>query len=226
MADQAAAQDSALEHGAASQPNIEPITVEFTQEELTAFIVRWSNLHSELVDRYITGAQFILHPGQLVFACKITELDQIGAIHFSPSLDDQGQLHLDIDSISVGSLPVARTLIQGRLQRMEQSLEQWLPTWQSRARVEAAGANSEAVKAAMTELLLNTLADKPSPAVFFIPIGGGKTVPVRVTNLDVKEGAMALTVQPLHADDRKTALINIRKPYPVAGKPGDTSNAE
>jgi uncharacterized protein YpmS len=225
MADQAAAQDSAREHGAASRPAVEPITVEFTQEELTAFIIRWSTLHSEQVDRYLTGAQFILHDGQIIFACKLAGLDQIGALKLSPSLDDEGLLHLDIDSISIGSLPVARSLLQGRLQKVEAMLEQWLPQWQTEARIQPGGANSDAMKAAMTELFLNSLNDKPSPAVFFMPIGEHKNVPVKVSGLTVRDGAIALTVQPLRAEERKAAMEIICKPYPGTAKPSDTANA-
>src|SRR4051794_1001649 len=53
MADQAAAQDAAREHGTATgttRPAVDPITVTFSQDELTAFIVRWSNLHSDQVN--------------------------------------------------------------------------------------------------------------------------------------------------------------------------------
>lgn len=224
MADQAAAQDSARQHGAASRPDVDPITVEFTQDELTAFIVRWSSLHSDRVDKYLTGAQFILHDGLIVFACKLTELDQIGALRLAPSLDQEGMLHLDIDSISIGSLPVAESLVQGRLQRVEEMLKQWLPQWQAEARIEADGANREAVKAAMTQLLLNTFADKPSPPLFFMPIGEHKTVPVKVSGLTVKEGTIVLTVQPLHGQERQEALTEIRKPYGDTPAPDPRAN--
>jgi hypothetical protein len=92
-------------------------------------------------------------------------------------------------------------------------LREWLPEWQKEAKIETAGANADAVKAAMTELLLNTLHDKPSQAIFFMPIGDHKNVPVKLSDVKVTDGSITMTVQPLTAEDRKTALETMRAPY-------------
>src|SRR5438874_12438699 len=77
MADQAAANDASRQwrqdHGASTLPAVGPVTVTFTQDELTAFILRWSLLNSDRVDRYISGPQFVLEDGQIKFACHMTE---------------------------------------------------------------------------------------------------------------------------------------------------------
>src|SRR5947209_10289108 len=155
MADQAAAQDSAREHGTAkgtTKPAVDPITVTFTQEELTAFIVRWSSLHSDTVNRYVTGPQFILRDGLITFGGQLSEFQQFGSLSVEPSIDDKGQLRLDISSINVGTLPAPRSLVQGKLGKVESMLRGWLPAWQDKAKIESGGAKTEAVKAAMTEL--------------------------------------------------------------------------
>jgi uncharacterized protein YpmS len=167
MAADAARTESSREwrqsNGATTLPAVKPLTITFTQDELTAFIVRWSNLHSESVDKYITGPQFVLDNGEIKFACRIAELDQIGVLRLAPSIDDEGKLDLDIVAISAGSLPIPEALIQKHLAKAEAALRSWLPSWQQSARMTPDGANSDAVKAAMTKLLLHTPAPHPAP---------------------------------------------------------------
>jgi uncharacterized protein YpmS len=220
FADEAAANDSSRQwrkdHGATTLPAVKPITVSFTQEELTAFILRWSVLNSDRVERYITGPQFVLEDGQIKFACHITELDQIGVLSLEPSIDPKGRLNLDIASISAGSLPIPESLIQKHLTKVETTLRGWLPTWQQSARVGSDGANSDAVKAAMSKLLLATLHHQPASPVLFMPIDSHVTVPVKLTDVSVGKGSISLTVEPLTGDDRKLALQRIREPYDTA----------
>jgi uncharacterized protein YpmS len=222
MAADAASRESsaqyAKEHGrpAPATNPAAPITVSFTQEELTAFIVRWSTLNSEKVERYITGPQFALKDGQIIFGGHITQLGQFGAIYLDPSIDEKGLLHLDVVQIRAGDLRVPQQMVQSHVEKLETSLRQWLPQWQRKATLDTAGANADTVKAAMTELLLNTIHEKPSQAIFFMPIGDRKTVPVRLTNVAINDASITFTVQPLGADERKLALDNIREPFGTA----------
>lgn len=222
MADEAAAHETSANHnpGAATKPGVDPLTVTFTQVELTAFVVRWSNWKSELFEKYITGPQFVLKDGQIIFGGQIAELGQFGAIHLEPSIDAKGMLHLDIAEIRAGQLRVPQAFVESHLAKARAALTQWLPAWQQNAKIEAGGANPDAVKAAMTELLLNTLNGKPSQPVFFMPIDKKKTVPVKLTDVAVDGGTITLTVQPLTAEERKVALDAIREPYGTATAQG------
>ena len=220
MADEAASRETAAEyarvHGStlpASKPAVDPITVSFTQEELTAFIIRWSTLHSEKVEKYVTDPQFVMQDGQIVFGANITELGQFGSLHLDPSIDEKGMLHLELVSIHAGSLPVPEAMVQKHLAKVQAMLREWLPAWQQSATLSASGANNDAVKAAMTELLLNTLRHEPSPALLFMPIDQHNTVPVKLTRVTVGAGTLTLTVEPLTARDRQNALQTIREPY-------------
>jgi uncharacterized protein YpmS len=223
MADEAAANEASREwrqeHGAATKPALKPMTISFTQEELTAFVVQWSTLHadqSDKVERYVSGPQFVLGDGQIKFACRVTELDQIGVLKVEPSIDEKGRLDLDIVSISAGSLPVPEAFIQKHLTKAQTAVLRWLPSWQQGAHIGADGANSDAVKAAMAKLLLNTLNHQPASPVLFMPIDQHKTVPVKLTDVSVGKGTISLTVEPLKAVDREAALKGIREPYDTA----------
>ena len=220
MADKAAASDTSKqwrqEHGAATLPAVEPVTITFTQDELTAFIAHWTKLNSDRVDRYMTGPQFVLEEGQIKFACRITKLDQIGVLRIEPSIDEKGMLHLEIVSISAGSLPVPEAMIEKRLNKAEADLQQWIPDWQRKATINSEGANSDAVKAAMSKLLLHAMHHQPSSAVLFMPIDSHKTVPMKLTKVIVGQGNITLTVDPLTEEDRKIALQTLREPIDVA----------
>src|SRR3954468_22769681 len=133
MAADAASQESssqyARDHGTTiptSKPAPPPITVSFTQEELTAFIVRWSTINSEKVERYITGPQFALKDGQIIFGGHITQLGQFGAIYLDPTLDEKGLLHLEVVQIRAGDLRVPQPMVQSHVDKLEASLRQWL----------------------------------------------------------------------------------------------------
>ena len=220
MADKSAASDSSKqwrqEHGAATLPAVPPVTITFTQDELTAFIAHWTKLNSDRIDRYITGPQFGLEEGQIKFACRITELDQIGVLRIEPSIDQKGMLHLEIVSVSAGSLPVPEVLVEKRLTKVEVQLQQWIPGWQRGATINSDGANSDAVKAAMSKLFLHALHHQPSSAVLFMPIDSHKTVPMKLTKVAVGPGSITLTVEPLNDEDRKVALETLREPLDVA----------
>jgi uncharacterized protein YpmS len=211
------------EHGAATKPAVPPLTVTFTQDELTAFIDHWSKLNSEKTDKYITGPQFVLEDGQIKFACHITEFDQIGVVRVEPTIDEKGLLHLEIVSLSAGSLPVPEAMVQKRLVNAEAMLRQWLPSWQQSARINPDGANIDAEKAAMTKLLLNTLHHQPAAALLFMPTleGQKKPVPMKLTNVAVGQGVLTLTVEPLSEEDRKAALEAIRAPIKMATAQSD-----
>jgi hypothetical protein len=222
LADQAASRETSKQwrqsHGAASLPALPPLTVTFTQEELTAFLARWMDMNAGVnakVDRYITGPQFLIADGQIKFACRINELDQLGVLRVVPSVDDKGMLRLEIVAVSAGSLPLPESFVQKQLAPAEKALRQWLPAWQTAAKIGPEGANLDAVKAALTESLLRALHHEVTPAMLFMPIDGHKAVPMKLTNIALGEGTITLTVDPLTEEDRKTALKNLREPYPA-----------
>ena len=225
MADYAAASDTSKKwreaHGVTTLPAPPPITISFTQDELTAFIAHWTKLNSDRVDRYLTGPQFVLEEGQIKFACRITKLDQIGVLRIEPTIDEKGMLHLEIVSVSAGSLPIPEAVVERRLDKAETELQKWIPDWQRTATIGLEGANTDAVKAAMSKLLLHTMHHQPSSPVLFMPIDSHKTVPMKLTKVMVGTGSITLTVEPLTEDDRKVALQSLREPIDVATVPNN-----
>src|SRR2546423_721795 len=122
-----AVHNMANEASAATHPDVKPVTITFTQEELTAFILSWNALNSDTAERYIKGPQFALRDGQIIFGGQITELGQFGALHLEPSIDEKGLLHLDIIEIRAGQLRVPQSFIENHLTKARTTLEHWLP---------------------------------------------------------------------------------------------------
>jgi hypothetical protein len=55
--------------------------------------------------------------------------------------------------------------------------------------------------------------------VLFLPVFGQKgSIPVKVTAMDVEDGAMTLTVAPLDRFERDRLLEHIRSPHPTPAR--------
>ena len=193
-----------------------PIEITFTQEELTGFLTQWIELDSEKVERFIKEPQFYIDDKEIKFAAHVKELDQVGVLRLRPKIvqvDGEDQLHLDLVGFSAGSLPLPEAFIQGKLKKMENSLNSGLPGWQAGATVNAEGANADAVRAAMSKMFLQLLHHEPSVPVLFVPIiDASKRVPVKIKSVTLENGSITLRVEPLTADDRKSVLKSIQKP--------------
>ncbi len=79
--------------------------------------------------------------------------------------------------------------------------------------------NTSTVSIAMSKLLLNSLADKPSEAVLFMPIDErmdqrSLSAPLRISELSVDQQSrsMTLTVAPMSHDQRAALFQAIREP--------------
>ena len=219
MADQAAATDSSREwrkqNGSTTLPNVSPVEITFTQEELTGFLTQWIEIDSEKVAKYIAEPQFLIDATEIKFAAHVKELDQIGVLRLRPKVAEVGGedlLYLDLAGFSAGSMPLPEALVQGKLQKIEASLNAGLTGWQNRATLTAEGANADAVRAAMSKMFLQLLHHEPSLPVLFMPIDKNKLVPVKIKSVSLQSGSITLRVDPLTAEDRKAALESIQKP--------------
>lgn len=214
-----------LERNAARQgqpttaPAVEPLQITFTQDELNAFLGKWSDQYKSRYESYFSQPYIRLADGKLILMAKAQEYDKVLSLHFAPRIDEQGMLRCEMTSVRIGSLPLPDKLFVKQRQRLEAALRQRLPAWQNGAKVDAGGAsNSNATAATMGKLLLQMMENKPGPAVLFLPLDTKKTVPVRLTELVIHEGEMRITVRPLEAGERE-ALMGALGPVvpPVPG---------
>jgi len=79
--------------------------------------------------------------------------------------------------------------------------------------------NDSTVQASLTKLLLQSIQRQPSDAVFFLPLLTAKgTVPVRLTNVQVTDQKIQMTIAPMSESERTDMLARLREPY-VAPQP-------
>jgi len=199
-----------------------PKTVTLAQDELNAFFDSWAgpqkSQFQRRVSRYFSDGRLVLTDGQIILAGQSLELGTLASVQLQPSIDGQGHLHLQWNGVSAGLLPVPESAIAGRLQRLQALLREQLDLWQESADIDQTlTANASAVEATMTKLLLDAINNRASEPLIFVPFDLGNlrhALPVRLSALEVGEGTITMTLQPLPLDDRMTILRGIQRPYP------------
>ena len=224
------AAETARRHRAAtastSQPivfNGEPVTISFTEAELNAFFEKWSNFQNWKAgyEPYMEEPAVILRDGRVILAAKLKEPELVVSLHFEPSIDQNGQLKLELARILGGVLPLPEAMIAKHQQRLTSGIARRLPAWQQSADIDAGGAvNSNAIAASMAKLLIHVLRHEPAEPVLFLPVFGQTgSVPVRVQNVVVDEGELTVTIQPISREEQVELLKRIRMPEPVFVNP-------
>jgi hypothetical protein len=188
--------------------------VQFAQEELNALFEKWSVLYgwSNKYRRFIDAPTLILRDGRIILAGKVHDLRSIVSIHLQPQIDEPGRLQLELLKVSGGRLRLPDAVWTRYRQQLSDSIRRQLPRWRGSAMISANGAaNSSAVAAAMSTLLLQVFSNQPGEAVLFLPLAdGGDSVPVKLTGVEIQEGAMKLTVEPLTMAERAALLTRLR----------------
>jgi hypothetical protein len=217
-----AARHRAAERAAARRDLNDPvtsITVSFTDDELNAFFEKWAVVGDwkQAYERYVEDPIVIVRDGRIILAGKVKELGVIASLHFEPRIDDAGMLDLRLVRVLGGRLPLPHGVIGRYETRLAAQLNRRLPAWQRAARFDESGAaNSSAIAATLSKLLLNILRDKPTEPVLFLPVIGGEgNVPVRVTDLQLKDGEVTIVVEPMSHEQRAQLLARIRATEPI-----------
>jgi uncharacterized protein YpmS len=202
---------------------VEPLTVTFTEEELNAFLmhnVEASPDFKQKYEQYVKDPGVFLGDGQIILAGEVKDVGAVVSLHFAPKIDQQGRLHMPLVRSLGGRLPLPTAFMSQYVDRIRNALLSRLPQWQREASIDRTGrSNTSAVAAAMTKLLLGALNDRPSDAVLFMPIAdGSRSVPLRLTDVQVKAEGITLCVQAMTAAERQMVLDSIRRPVDGAGQ--------
>jgi hypothetical protein len=193
----------------------ESLEISFTQDELNGFFQKWDATFgwSERLRGYVSDPEIVLTPERLILAATVDDLGAVVSVEFEPRLEDD-KLYFPVKRVLAGRLPLPRALWDRYRARMESRIRESLPSWQGSAQVTArGGANGDAVKAAMGELVLCALSDEPAPPVLFVPYSMNsrpKSLPVKLTALKIADQRLWLTVQPIDASQGRQLLSTIR----------------
>lgn len=195
-------------------PVTAPLTVSLTEEQINALLLH--NAEVEGLDReyqrYVGNPVVLLRDGQIILAGRVQDFGGIiASVQFQPELDQHGRLHIRLTRTMGGRLPLPKTLVTTQLERFRSALAPQLPRWRREAAMDSTGlTNSSAVSAAMADWLKDLLSDTPAEPVVFVPVQGGKSVPLRLTGLRLAGQSVTFTVESMNPAQRETLLKHIR----------------
>lgn len=204
-------------HGAPSTQPAKTLTISLTEDELNGFFQKWDATFgwTRNCSQYLSDPQIVLQGGKLILAARAKEMGTVVSIVFGPRLED-GKLQMPVEQVLAGRLPLPQAFWEKYRLMLTDRLEEPLGNWQEKAEIHPNGtANPDAVSAAMSELLINILNDRPAQPVLFLPYdvnNGRHSLPVRLIHVQIANKTLLLEVQPLTPVERKDLLASIRTP--------------
>ena len=206
-------------------------TITLTEDELNAMMARWEEPLLAKYGQYIADPYLGLRDGHIVLAVTMKDAGgRVLSAHVEPKLDDKGMLLLSANSLVAGRITVPKAFWSGYTDKLAAKLTEKLEQAREQARLEADGTgNVQAVISAGNRLLLNSLKDKSSDPVLFIPPDleqwDKKGYPVKVVDVKVADQSLTLTVVTLSGPEQQQLLTRLRAPLgeepppPIAAKP-------
>jgi hypothetical protein len=197
----------------ATQP-AQALEITLTEDELNSFFQKWDSTFgwSGRYSRYLSDPQVVLLDGRLILAATVADAGTVLSVEFQPRLAE-GEFYLPVTRVLAGRLPLPRPLWDRYRARLETRLKSNLSQWQHDAQITRQGANMDAIAAAMAELLLDALDDRPAPPVLFLPYDmrrNPRSLPVSVTGVRIADKTLTLTIEPMDGGQRDRALSAIR----------------
>jgi len=206
-------------------PSTQPeksLQISFTEDELNGFFQNWDATFrwTDRYQEYMADPQIVVEDGRLILAADVKQMGTVMSVEFDPRLEE-GKLHMPVERVLAGRLPLPQSFWSGYRVGFESAMKRNLQAWQRGAEIRPDGtANSDAVEAAMTELLLDVLNDRPARPILFLPYdvsNGRRSLPVKVTGLEVTNKAVVVTLQPLSGIERQALLDSIKVPLDAHG---------
>lgn len=206
----------ATQPGHSSAQDEQPVQISLTDDELNIYFQKWDQAlgWSHHYGSYLSNPQIVIQNGRLILAADVKEVGTVVSVAFEPRLAD-GKLQMPVTRVLAGRLPLPESFWRRDVNKLDESLHQHLPQWQDQARIARdGGANPAAIKAGMTELLMDLLNGRAADPVLFLPYNLTQMetgLPVRLTDEQISDHTLTLTVQPLSATQRRELLSRIQK---------------
>ena len=200
-------------------PPIGPKTVSFDDDEINSFAASWKSpgkdALEERISHYFTGGKVVLEDDSLILVGESPMFGTLASAEFRPSIDSQGNLHVDLDSLRAGLLPIPRSAMSDRLTRLQWLLQQQLFVQQPAVQIDSAQtANASALAASWLRLLLCSLDDRAANPILIIPFDMTnlrRGFPAKLTAIKIVEGQLTLTLEPLTPDEGEKLLRGLKQ---------------
>jgi hypothetical protein len=199
---------------------IGPKTVSFDDDEINSFATAWKSpgksALQERISRYFTDGRVVLEDDSVILVGQSPAFGTLVSAEFRPSIDVQEKLHVDLDSLSAGLLPIPRSAVSGRLMRLAALLQPQLSIEQPLIRIDSAQtANAAALAASWIRLFLCSMNDLPADPVLIIPYDMSnlrRGFPVKLIAIKIIEGQITLTMEPLTSDEAQKLPGALKQP--------------
>lgn len=213
------ASEQARPQNVSSTQPVDGFQISLTEDELNGFFQKWDATFgwSERYGSFLTDPQIAIEDGHIILAATVADMNSVLSVELQPRLD-AGKLRITMERVLAGRLPLPAGFWDPYRRRVEAAVARRLPRLQHDAKVSADGmASADTVAAAMSDLLLDVLAQRPAAPVLFLPNikNGQKCLPVKLTDVEVADKTLTLTVRAMTPREREQMLEEIRAPRPA-----------
>jgi hypothetical protein len=185
-----------------------------SQDELNALFAKWSGMYGwqARYNEWIEQPRIVLRDQKLILAAQVKEVGAVVSFHFVPSLDQNGQLHLELAQVMAGRLPLPDAVWDSYKTKMLASLNKWIPIWQQTAKIDPQGAaNQHAMFVTLGRLMLNASNHQPADPILFLPlVEGSKSVPVKLMQVGIDADTLEMKVRRLTPGETQTLAQSLR----------------
>ena len=186
-------------------------TVTFTADEINAFFEKWEVMGDPRWQRFVSDPMLVIQGNRLVLAGLFRPMNTIISLHFEPTLDEQGQLHLQLKKILGGRLPLPVSFFTRQKQLILNGVGPELARWRRDARLDPKGtANDAMIAAAMMQLFLTVFDGNAAEPVVFLPVNEGRAMPAKLTDIRVEDSGVTLRVEPMNLAARNEFLDRVK----------------
>lgn len=127
------------------------------------------------------------------------DIQSILTIAFAIDLSDSGNLHVTLDAVDVGALPIPKTVIQEQLDRIAEVLKAKRNPREEKKEQTQETENVEELAELLADLLRELIAKRNMAIPAEFPVDVNKKA--RVLALDIGQGYIDLTLKPFWVDD-------------------------
>lgn len=204
-------------------------TITLSAAELNAFFSNWDKkFHwGDRLSKYVSNPVLVIQDNRLILAGEVKDADTVLSVHLEPRIDDKGMLHLEVVKVMGGMLPLPQAFWDRYRQKLTGAMENKIDQLREKARLHSDGSmNTEGIAVEMNDLLIHALNGEPAEPVLFLPQDmshANNGLPVKLTDISMKDNAITMTVVPLSPDERQSLLKHIREGGDARQAAGKTS---
>ena len=194
------------------------ISVAFTGAELDTYFRKWleETGYAPRLAKYMSNPRIGIDDGRVILAGRMPEFNAVVSLYFLPEADEEGAVHLKLEGIYAGRIPLPDMAIEKFRTQAIDALEERTGQFRKEADISAEGFANEAAILLSSQQQLRELFEgrEVETLIAFLPLPARGFVPARVSELSVQEQELVLGVQLLDRTEQAELLKALRDPAP------------